>query len=77
MARGGARPNSGPKSRPVDEKVREGTYRKDRDGPAEGVRPADGVRPKMPAGLSPRARTAWKILLDDLEGRKPEARLTF
>lgn len=67
MARGGARPNSGPKAKPVHEKVREGTYRKHRDGPAESVRPADGVRPRMPAGMSARARTAWKILLDDLE----------
>lgn len=68
MARGGARPNSGPKARPVADKVREGTYRPHRDGPAEGVRPPDGVRPRMPAGLSTRARTAWRILLDDLEG---------
>ena len=67
MARGGARPNSGPKARAVGDKVREGTYRKDRDGPAEGVRPADGVRPRMPAGLSSRARTAWRVLLADLE----------
>lgn len=67
MPRGGARVGSGPKAKPVGDKVREGTYRKDRDGPAEGIRPADNKRPKMPAGLSPRARSAWKVLLDGLE----------
>lgn len=67
MARGGRRPGSGPKAKARTEKVREGTYRKDRDGPVETVRPPDGKRPPMPAGLPPRARTTWRSLLDDLE----------
>lgn len=67
MPKGGARPGTGPKPAPVEQKLREGTYRPDRDGPAEGVRPPDNVRPKMPVGLSARAKRAWHVVLDDLE----------
>lgn len=68
MPRGGARRGTGPKPRALDEKLRDGSYRPDRDGPAEGVRPPDNVKPTMPAGLSARAKTAWRIVVDDLAG---------
>lgn len=67
MARGGARANSGPKGKPTEDHVREGTYRRDKHGPKGGVRPADGKRPRQPAGLSVSAKNAWKALLDDLQ----------
>lgn len=69
MPRGGARPRSGPPPKPRDDHLREGTFRRDRDQAerAGAVRAADGKRPKMPTGLSPAMKTAWKTLLDDLE----------
>lgn len=67
MARGGARPGGGAPAKPLVEHHREGTYRRDRHGDPAGVRPADGKRPKMPQGLTPSMKTAWKTLLDDLE----------
>lgn len=66
MPRGGARSRSGPVPKPASEKIREGTHKK-RDGPPEGVRPANGKRPPMPTGLSATAKTAWKNLVDDLQ----------
>lgn len=67
VAKGGRRPGSGRKARPPQEKIREGTYRPDRDGPEETLRPPDLTRPRMPVGMSSSAKTAWKTLLDDLE----------
>lgn len=67
MARGGARVGGGRHPKPLVEHVREGTHRKDRHGDAQGIRPADGKRPKMPQGLSASMKTAWNTLLDDLE----------
>lgn len=67
MARGGARPGGGAKAKPLQDHIREGTHRKDRHGPAEGIRPANGKRPKMPPALSASMKTAWNALLDDLE----------
>lgn len=64
---GSPRPTAGRKPKPTAEHVREGTFRRDRHGPEEGVRPADGRQPRMPAGFSPAMKVAWKTLLDDLD----------
>lgn len=67
MPRGGARPGAGAPAKPLEEHLRDGTYRPDRHGPAAGVRPADGKRPPSPDGLTDAMQTAWDVLLDDLE----------
>lgn len=60
------RPTAGRKAKPTADHVREGTFRRDRHGPEQGVRPADGLRPRMPHGMSAAMKVAWKTLLDDL-----------
>lgn len=62
------RPGSGRKAKPVEDHVREGTYKRSRHGPeTPAIRKADGRRPPMPQGFNAREKSAWRRLLDGLE----------
>lgn len=71
MARGGARTGAGRKPKPVSQHVEDGTFRRDRHGKPEEspqiTSATRGLKWRMPAGLSPRQRTAWKTIVRDLE----------
>ena len=60
MGRGGARVRSGPAKKPVEMKVLEGTFRKDRDGKAPRL--ADTSFPPAPDYLNARQRALWADL---------------
>src|SRR5262245_40047271 len=57
MATGGKRPGAGRKQKPVELKVLEGTFRKDRNGDAPG---GVGGFPQLPEGLTPSQQALWQ-----------------
>lgn len=57
MAKGGRRSNTGPKRKPTELRVLEGTFRKDRHGDAPGV---VGGFPGAPEHLSEAERQLWQ-----------------
>lgn len=57
---------SGRKPLPREVHEERGTLRKDRHGERAAVQP-NRERPRIPYGLSPRAQTAWRNIVSDLE----------
>ena len=57
MAKGGKRSGSGPKRKPAELRVLEGTFRKDRHGGAPAVQ---GGFPAMPEGLTGEEQRLWQ-----------------
>jgi phage terminase small subunit len=59
-------PGSGRKPLPRETHEQRGTLRNDRHGEKPAVQP-NRERPRIPYGLSPRAQTAWRTIVADLE----------